>query len=129
MEWGLPNKLLTSMFCLVSPQSLSLGPWLITAPLHHPTPSPMGSTGLCGKRAELSQGGLESDMGVGTAREGDGGGRETKYRKQARGQGEAVGAEKEASSSLNLPPTHPSHLSYVKSLPLEEGVPGRVGEK
>lgn len=86
----------------------------------------MGSTGL---RAKLSQGGLESDMGVGRAREGDEKGRETKYREQTRGREEAVGAEKEASSSLNLPPTHPSHLSYVKSLPLEEGVPGRVGEK
>lgn len=65
-------------------------------------------------------------MGVGRPREGDRGGRETKRRKGARGQEEAVGAEKEASSSLSLPPTHPSPLSYVKSLPLEEGVPGRV---
>lgn len=68
-------------------------------------------------------------MGVGRAREGSGRGSETKYRKRAGGKEEAVGAEKEASSSLNLPPTHPSRLSYVKSLPLEEGVPGRVGEK
>lgn len=37
-----------------------------------------------------------------------------------------MGAKKETFSSLSLPPTHPSHPNYVKSLPFEEGVPGTV---
>lgn len=66
-------------------------------------------------------------MGVGRARWGVGRER-TNIERELRGQQQAVGAEKEASYSLGLPhPAHPSRLSYVNSLSLEEGVPDRAG--
>lgn len=91
-----------------------------------PHPAPWAPQSSVEDREAEARASLESDMGVGRARWGEERERRTNIERELRGQQEAVGAEKEASYTLSLPPAHPSHLSYVKSLSLEEGAPDRV---